>query len=295
MSAKAAAEEKTQQQQPREAQTPATSIEAKKQAAFTGLPGRIQNLASSVKRIDLDGVPGDLFTLPIAALRELPESCQNIAVIRASLNSSLIGDFGATLSPPEREQVAAYNCEGFMPLALGDKWDHYLRNEAVQQWGARLLLSDHVMARVWAWAAGEKDGIWNLEMFFNEILKSARVERKYAKGQITPQARRAKDPFVAEIKELQRRVRSEWPETPGEVRELVAREVENSPPFWQLKKNAPQLINFLADDQIALDFRGDEEHPDSIMISPAQFFVKWLAASKNRPEEPVRQDLTKVR
>ena len=214
---------------------------------------------------------------------------------RASVNINLIADFAATLSPTEQEQLRAYNCECFMPPALRDKWDHYLRNEAVQQLGARLLLSDHVMVRVWAWAAGENDGIWKLENFFNEICKSARVERKDAKGPITPQARRAKAPFVAELEELQRRVREKWPETPGEVRELVALEVENYPPFWQLKKNAPQLNNFLRDDQIALDFRGDENRPDSIVITAKQFFVKWLAASKNRPEEPVRQDLTKVR
>jgi len=44
---------------------------------------------------------------------------------------------------------------------------------------------------------------------------------------------------------------SEWPETPDEVRELVAREVENSPPFWQLKKNAPQLMGFDVSDREA--------------------------------------------
>jgi hypothetical protein len=271
--------------------TPQDQVVAKKQVVATDL-SEVRNLASLVTRVDLDGRPGDLFTLPISALRELPESCQDIAVIRAGVNCSLIPDFLATLPSSEREQFTIHDSDGFMPPSLLSKWDEYLRNQAVQQWGARLLLSDHVMARVWAWAAGEKDGIWKLTKFFNEVCKSAQVEQKNAKGPITPQARRAKKPFVAEITELQRLVREEWPETSAEVRDLVGREIDSSPPFWLLKKNAPQLIAFLGDDQVALDLRGDA---DQIVITPTQFFVKWLAASKNRPEEPVRQALTKVR
>lgn len=91
------------------AHTPQNQVLAKKQVGVADLPGKIQNLASRITRIDLDGSPGDLLTLPVAALTVLPESCENIAVIRASLNISLIRDFGATLSPPEREQVAAHN------------------------------------------------------------------------------------------------------------------------------------------------------------------------------------------
>jgi hypothetical protein len=58
----------------------------------------------------------------------------------------------------------------------------------------------------------------------------------------------------------------------------------------RLKRNAPQLKDFLRDDLIAIDFRGK---PESINLTPTQFFIKWLAKSQNRSEEAIRQNLYK--
>jgi hypothetical protein len=253
--------------------------------------GIVHNLAGLARPIELNGSVADLLTLPFAAHRELPQSCQEIAVLRAAMNSSLLCDFAENwLSVTERLLLLAYNSEGFVPRSLREKWDKYLLKQAAPQYGARIFISEHVMARVWAWASGEERGTRKLREMFNQAHKSARVGLKCAKGSITPQARRARDSFIPEISELQRRLRAEWPDSAAEVRQFVAREIETSPPFFYLKRNAPQLVGFLGDDHIALAFRGE---PDHIRVTPTQFFTKWLAASTNRSEESVRQDLTR--
>lgn len=85
--------------------------------------------------IDLRDQLNELLTLNLMALRELPESCQDIAVIRASLNSKLTIDFSLRcLSDSERQQVQKHSPEAFLPTHLHDKWDRYIL-EAAQQYG----------------------------------------------------------------------------------------------------------------------------------------------------------------
>lgn len=248
------------------------------------------HLAKQVQRIDLDGAPIDLWAIPSAALPELPESCREIAVIRAHMNLTLVTDFAERyLSAEERRELKRYSQDAFFPKSQRDRWDDYLIEEAAEQHGAGILLSDHVMSRVWAWTRGEVGGFGKLERLYNKMKKSALIRLGEAKGRVTDQGRQSMDAFVPEITELQIRLRKEWPESPNQIRTFVQTYIETSPAMVHLKRNAPQLINYLRDDAIARDFRGGDS--DRITLTPTQFFIKWLAASKNRVEESVRQDL----
>lgn len=250
------------------------------------------HLANQAQRIDLEGTPSDLWAIPSAALPELPESCRDIAVIRAHVNLTLILDFSERyLSVAERQQLKQYSEEAFFPKSQREKWDRYLIEEAAEQHGAGILLSDHVMARVWAWTRGEVGGLGKLEQLYNKMKKSARVRLGEAKGSVTDQTQRAMDDFVPEIEELQNQSREEWPESPDEIRVFVQKEIETSSKMWRLKKNLPGLLSFLAQGRIAIDFRGDDDDPEHVVLTPTQFFIKWLAASKNRSEGSVRSDL----
>jgi hypothetical protein len=95
--------------------------------------------------------------------------------------------------------------------------------------------------------------------------------------------------FVPELAEVQKLLQQEWPDSPEEIRAFVKDEIERSPRMWRLKRNLLHLMAFLADDCTAHDFRGDTA--ENIKLSPTSFFVKWLANSKNRSVESVRQDL----
>jgi hypothetical protein len=250
---------------------------------------KVQDVSNLAQPILVNGTLNDLLTLPFAALQLLPESCREIAIVRAAMNSSLLIEFNTKwLSPAERQNQQTYNAEAFPHPSLRAKWDRYILEEAVKEYGAMILLSDHVMARVWSWTKGEQLGSKKLRTLFDRMCQWSRISLKVAKGSITITARSARQTFVPEIEELQRRLREAWPDTASGVRLFVSKEIDASHKLRHLKKNAPQLAKFLADDRTALNFRGD---PDRVTITPVQFFTKLLAWSKNRSEESVRQDL----
>jgi hypothetical protein len=189
----------------------------------------LQHLTKQIPPIELVGTVADLLTLPLAALAQLPESLIEIAVIRCAMNQNLLGDFSARWLSPLEQQLLAQNQGEVVPESLREKWDQYLLGEAAQQNGAGILLSDHVMARVWAWACGEMYGSRKLNRLFNQIHKSVRVRLRLGKGSVTDQTRQAMDDFVPEIAELQNRLRNEWPESLDEIRVFIEKEIETSP------------------------------------------------------------------
>jgi hypothetical protein len=203
------------------------------------------------------------------------------------MNLQLFCDFSARYLAPG-SQLSTENLT--IPEALHHKWDGYLIEEAAVQSGPGILLSDLVITRVWAWAYGDRKGISKLARFLKNIEKSARVKvKRGAKGKVTDQDRHALRDIVPELKQLQIRLRQEWPESPTEIITFAAREIEASPKMWRLKKNLPHVLNLLGQHGVAQEFRGD--NPDHITLTPTQFFIKWLAASKNRSEKSVRADL----
>lgn len=225
-------------------------------------------------------------------IHELPQSHKEIAELRWTIDARLSMDFQKTLASDERESIKG-NIEGFIPQALCSKWDNYIQ-EAAQQYGARLLLSNIVMARVWAWACGEKNGTHKLGTFFHLIVNSARIAQGEAKGTITDRHRRAKKLYVSQLAELQKRVREEWPDSPAGVRQLVTDAIDSLPQLMILKSNRYSLMQLLANDETALAFRGSPERSRDD-LTPTQFFVKWVASSERRSLESVRQDLLPTR
>ncbi|SPE34469.1 hypothetical protein SBA2_900006 [Acidobacteriia bacterium SbA2] len=253
-------------------------------------------LRSLAQPIDLRDQIRELFGLNLMALTELPESCTDISILRSSLNSRLLSDFFTTwLSDKERKQVKSRGGEGFLPQHLRHKWDQYILEEAVQQYGARLLLSDHVMARVWAWARGEEAGSVKLEKLFGKMRHSARIGLGLAKGTITNLHRRAKKPFVAKLALLQLELQHAWPEgrtateSAEKIRQFIAQRIESDPALLTLIANREQLFRFLDDDGKALAFRGEKYSEDA--LTPTQFCVEWFAWSEKLSTEYARQRL----
>lgn len=252
---------------------------------------KLRDLASP---IDLRDQLNELLTLPLMALRELPESCQDIAVLRASLNSKLLTDFSLRcLSESERKQVQKHSPEAFLPTHLHDKWDRFIL-EAAQQYGPRILLSDHVLTRVWRWATGETFGSQKLERLFSRLIRSVRVGLRQVKGTITNRHRHARKFLVRELHLLRTALQSEWPESPTAVRQFVSQRVQTSVDLPNLKQNAKQLLQFLGDDEVALAFLGDPER-SKVGLTPSKFCDKWFARSEYLSEEYVRQSLLKKR
>jgi hypothetical protein len=230
--------------------------------------------------------PQQFVTVDVMAVRELPHSAEEIAKLRTAITLKLWLDFHTTLSDAEKE---ALNTEGPYPL-LG-KLDCYIL-EAAQQYGARLLLTDLVMDRVWSWQCGEKDGAHKLKSLFHEIHKSALVGLGQAKGRITDRHRRTRKDFVRELVELQIRVRTDWPETPDDIRHCVAAAITGEGSlFHYLKKNKGSLLLFLRDDQITMKFRGADFKRVKGDLTPARFLDQWMASTENRDPESVRHAL----
>lgn len=248
---------------------------------------RVQNLARAMPRIQIDGTLAELLQLSFATLPRLFESPNDNVVIRSALNAQLVSDFSARYLTPDSQLAPDVQS---IPASLHEKWDRYLINEAATQRGADILLSDHAIARIWAWTHGEALGLMKLERLFKKMKKAAHV-RLRGKGSITDQDRHAMPDFVLELTELQTRLRQEWPESAKEIRAFIEKQIEASPKLWRLKRNAPQLRALLADDRIAVAFRGD--NAEEIRLTPTNFFIFWLSKSKNRSRESTRQDLYK--
>jgi hypothetical protein len=232
---------------------------------------------------------GDLATLDLIALRELPECSETIGGYRQALDLKLWMDFVQTrLSDAERELVRN-NRLGLS--SLNGKWDVYIL-DAAQRWGARLLLSHLVMRRVWSWQCGETDGIRKLKNLFHEMYHSARVGLRQAKGRVTDSHRDRKPDFVNELTELQIQVRHGWPDSAAEVRQLVADTIDATPGRFQyLKTNQKSLLLMLSDDDTALRFRGEGLSRMKGDLTPTKFYELWVASETNRDPESVRQDL----
>jgi hypothetical protein len=231
--------------------------------------------------------PRDFATVDVMAVRELPHSLEEVDNLRKAITAKLWLDFYAKLSDAEKKSLK--NVECLYPV-LG-KWDCYIL-EAAQQYGARLLLTDLVMDRVWSWQCGEKDGAHKLKSLFHEIHRSALVGLRQAKGRITDRHRGAKKDFVRELVELQIRVRKDWPETPDDIRLCVAAAIVGEGALFQyLKKNKGSLLLFLCDDQIAMKFRGADFKRVKGDLTPARFYDQWVASTENRDPESVRHDL----
>jgi hypothetical protein len=270
--------------------------------AIASTRGRVQHLAEKNRALGIDGPRTELLSLPIATLADLSkfsESLADIAVIRCAINERLVLDFGERyLSPLERQQLepalVTAKSQQLIPASFHEKWDKYLIDEAAEQTGARILLSDNVVARIWAWSGGgEISGIWKLRKLFKKIEKFARVrlrEGKPGRGSITDQDQQAMTFAVPQIEELQERLRRQWPESLAGIRTFVATEIQRSYELLWVHSNAEAISNLLRDDRIALDFRGDDLDGNP-KLTAIKFYIKLVAWSKNRSEESVRQDL----
>src|SRR5579862_4271619 len=177
--------------------------------------------------IDLRQQVNELLGLDLAAISELPKSHAKIAALRWTIDANLYLDFQKTrLSDDELRLLKNYNPD-FIPAPLHDKWDRYVV-DAAQQYGARLLLANLVISRVWEWAAGERDGDRKLRNLFNAIHSSARIGLRRAKGSTSKRHKDAKPVLVPQIQELQIRLRLEWPETADAIRRFVRSEEHTS-------------------------------------------------------------------
>jgi hypothetical protein len=225
--------------------------------------------------------------MDVMAHRELPHSQAEIQNLRSAITMKLWGDFTTTkLSGAERDTLDTAP-DG---VDVCRKFDCYII-EAAQQYGARLLLSDLVMDRVWSWQCGEKDGLDKLERLFTEIHKSARVALKESKGTITDRHRATRDPIVKEFTELRNSLRLAWPETPDGVRRCIEAAIDGEETFKYLKINKAAVMLALADDDRAMKFRGADLVHVKGDLTPARFYDQLVALAENRDPESVRQDL----
>ena len=226
------------------------------------------------------------------SITQLPTSAERIAKLRCELDLRLAFDFMSKLSDAERPSV---HNSGQDVKSMYGKWDSYICFEAAPRYGARLLLSDTVMQRVWSWQCGEEDGTRKLQNLFREINHSADIGLKQAKGRVTASYRDRKRDFVDELRELQIIVRVEWPESAADVRKLVADTIEASVgKFRYLVTNRASLLSMLRDDRTAMRFRGESSERAKGDLTPVRFYELWVASTTRRTPESVRQDLSKL-
>jgi hypothetical protein len=234
-----------------------------------------------------------LLTTDVMAVTQLPTSDEEITKLRRALDLRLLVDFRAKPLSDAEQHSLTNNTDDFQSKFVRDKWDSYICSEAAPRYGARLLLSDAVMLRVWSWQCGEKDGTRKLKNLFHEIWHSACVGLRQSKGRITPSYRARKGDFVNELTELQTHVRDKWPDSAAGVRRLAADTIEATPRRFQyLTTNRASLMLMLSDDSTALRFRGKGSERMRGDLTPTKFYELWVASATNRRPESVRQDLT---
>ena len=181
----------------------------------------------------------ELLLTDILRIEELPETLEERRRLRALLSARLVEDFQYRISlfPVPRREALLRNEREYLNM-----WDSYVL-EAAQQYGARIFLAEPVIERLWAWANGGKDGLYQLKRLFNEVMESSKIRLRQHKGTITDRHREAKKFFVPELKDLQDRLRSEWPESAEEVREFCAKQIDISPPpLPVLKKKQNRVV-----------------------------------------------------
>lgn len=228
----------------------------------------------------------ELLLTDILRIEELPETLEERRRLRALLSARLLEDFQYRISlfPVSRQEALLRNEREYLNM-----WDSYVL-EAAQQYGARIFLAEPVIERLWAWANGGKNGFYQLKRLFNEVMESSKIRLRQHKGTITDRHREAKKFFVPELKDLQERLRTEWPESADEVRKFCAMQIDICPPpFPYLRKNKTAFLRFLSDD-IAMALLGDPERSKN-RLTPTQFFVNWVAWSENRSSQSTRIDL----
>ena len=253
--------------------------------------GNLQRLGKSLcTRTELnDNDVNDLLTHNYIVLRQLPDSGQDLAVLRMGLSMKLWAAFCTNHLTAHERQNMPKKIETSVPPYLFGKWDEFVL-ECAQQYGARLLLSDLVLTRIWAWVSGgEESGSRKLKKLFNEMCDSAVINLKLAKGAITDRHRSFKPIAVAELTILRERLRDDWPESPEQVRKKIPRILENSPDLLSLRSNKEQLLLTLSDDEL-MRFRGAAEKSKGD-ITPTQLLIKLVARSENLSEEYTRQRL----
>jgi hypothetical protein len=252
--------------------------------------GNLQRLGKSLStRTELNDI-NDLLTFNFIALSQLPDTDLELAVLRKGLSMKLWTAFYTNYLTEDERQRMPKQIETCVPRYLFRKWDEFVL-ECAQQYGARLLLSELVLTRVWAWVSGgEESGSRKLKKLFDRMYHSSRIGLKQAKGAITDRHRRFKSIAGAELGILRERLRDDWPESAAQVRKHVDRIIETSPDLPNLRSNKEQLLKLLRDDKLALGFRGAAEKSKGD-ITPAQLLTKWVAGAENLSVEYARQRL----
>lgn len=234
-----------------------------------------------------------LQTTDILSIRELPRDSAKVNAISASIDAKIWYDFAKTrLSDAEREAVKqAQGSLSDLDPSIRAKFDYYL-HDAAQQYGTILFNSVLVRQRLWSWQYGEKGGDRKLKTLLDEIYRSVLVRLGRAKGRISLRHKIVKPAWIAEITELQIRVRKEWPDTSDAVRQLINDVIEASPKSFPYLTNNKASLLFFLDDSRAMAFRGRDFKRVRGDLTPTKFFHEWVAAAEGRDPESVRQSLS---
>lgn len=243
-------------------------------------------LATQIELNDLT----DFLTFNFIAVGQLPDSSLELDLLRKGLSIRLWLEFCKNYLTVEERRGMPRQIETSVPRSLHPKWDKFVL-ECGQQYGARLLLSDLVMTRVWVWTSGQEHrGSLKLKKLFDQMRRSARIGLRQAKGAITDRHRRFKSLVVPELKILRERLRAVWCGSADQVLEHAGRIIDKSSDLLTLRSNKEQLLKLLSNDGIALRFHGAAEKSKDD-ITPTQLCVKLLARSENQSEEYARQQL----
>jgi hypothetical protein len=121
-------------------------------------------------------------TPDVIAIKALLEHVDELEQLRVRIDAKILIGFRESTRFSSEEEATLSRGGDFSP-ALCEKFDTYLFLVA-QEYGARLLLSNFVLQRLWSWQCGDNYGVRKLKTLFHEIVHSAKIERSGAKGRV---------------------------------------------------------------------------------------------------------------